>query len=55
LLNIYCPKDIGILGFDNMVGVTDLFLPPLSTIGLPHEEIGKAAALHIIHKRKRSF
>jgi len=47
------PKDIGILGFDNMVGVADLFLPPLSTIGLPHEEIGRAAALHIIHKQNR--
>ena len=48
------PKDIGILGFDNMVGVADLFLPPLSTIRLPNEEIGRAAALHIIRRRKGS-
>jgi DNA-binding LacI/PurR family transcriptional regulator len=53
-LGLQIPKDIGILGFDNMIGVADLFLPPLSTIGLPHEEIGRAAALHIIHKQKRS-
>jgi DNA-binding LacI/PurR family transcriptional regulator len=46
------PKDIGILGFDNMVGVSDLFVPPLSTVRLPYEEIGRAAALHFIHKRK---
>jgi DNA-binding LacI/PurR family transcriptional regulator len=48
------PKDIGVLGFDNMVGVADLFLPPLSTIRLPHEEMGRAAALHIIRGRKRT-
>jgi DNA-binding LacI/PurR family transcriptional regulator len=53
-LGLRIPKDMGILGFDNMVGVADLFLPPLSTIELPHEEIGRAAALHIIHRRKRS-
>jgi DNA-binding LacI/PurR family transcriptional regulator len=46
------PKDVAVLGFDNMVGVSDLFLPPLSTVGLPLEEIGRAAALHIIRKRK---
>jgi DNA-binding LacI/PurR family transcriptional regulator len=46
------PKDMGILGFDNMVGVSDLFVPPLSTVRLPYEEIGRAAALHFIQKRK---
>jgi DNA-binding LacI/PurR family transcriptional regulator len=46
------PKDIGVLGFDNMVGVSDLFWPPLSTVQLPLTEIGRAAALHIIRKRK---
>ena len=53
-LGFRIPKDIGILGFDNMVGIGDLFLPPLSTIDLPHHEIGRAAALHIIRKRKGS-
>jgi DNA-binding LacI/PurR family transcriptional regulator len=53
-LGLRIPKDIGILGFDNMVGVADLFLPPLSTIGLPHEQIGRAAALHIIQKLESS-
>jgi DNA-binding LacI/PurR family transcriptional regulator len=51
-MGLRIPEDIGILGFDNMVGVADLFLPPLSTIRLPHEEMGRAAALHIIRRRK---
>ena len=46
------PKDIGILGFDDMVGIAGLFLPPLSTVRLPHEDIGRAAALHLIRRRK---
>ena len=46
------PREIGVLGFDNMVGIGGLFLPSLSTIGLPHDEIGKAAAMHIIRSRK---
>lgn len=46
------PREIGVLGFDNMVGTGGLFLPPLSTISLPHDEIGKAAAMHIIRSRK---
>ena len=31
-----------------MVGIGDLFLPPLSTVQLPHD-IGRLSALHIIH------
>jgi DNA-binding LacI/PurR family transcriptional regulator len=51
-LGIRIPRDLGILGFDNMVGIGGLFLPPLSTVRLPHDEIGKAAALHIIRGRR---
>jgi DNA-binding LacI/PurR family transcriptional regulator len=53
-LGFHISNDIGILGFDDMVGIVGLFLPPLSTIRLPHEEIGQAAALHIIRGRKQS-
>lgn len=48
------PNDIGILGFDDMVGIGGLFLPPLSTVRLPHAAVGRAAALHIILGGKRS-
>ncbi|MEG1213139.1 MAG: substrate-binding domain-containing protein, partial [Leclercia sp.] len=43
------PQDIGVLGYDNMVGTGELFLPPLSTVQLPHYEIGRLSALHIIN------
>lgn len=42
-------QDVGVLGYDNMVGTGELFLPPLSTVQLPHYEIGRLSALHIIH------
>lgn len=45
------PQDVAVLGFDNMVGVGDLFLPPLTTLQLPHDVIGREAALHIIEGR----
>ncbi|MEH2921637.1 LacI family DNA-binding transcriptional regulator [Samsonia erythrinae] len=49
---IAIPEQVAVLGFDNQVGMGDLFLPPLSTIQLPHDEIGRQATLHIIEKRE---
>ncbi|CFQ96395.1 MULTISPECIES: LacI family DNA-binding transcriptional regulator [Yersinia] len=46
---LHIPDDVGVLGYDNMVGTGELFLPPLSTVQLPHYEIGRLSALHIIH------
>ena len=43
------PEDIAVIGYDNMVGIGELFLPPLSTVQLPHYEIGRLSALHIIN------
>ncbi|HEY4466843.1 MAG TPA: LacI family DNA-binding transcriptional regulator [Klebsiella sp.] len=43
------PQDVAVIGYDNMVGIGDLFLPPLSTVQLPHYEIGRLSALHIIN------
>ena len=48
------PNDVGILGFDNMDEIADLFVPGLTSIQLPHHELGKQAALHIIENRKVS-
>ncbi|EER47704.1 LacI family DNA-binding transcriptional regulator [Actinobacillus minor] len=46
------PQDVAVVGYDNMVGVAHLFLPPLTTVQLPHYEMGKQAALHLIEGRK---
>ena len=43
------PQDVAVVGYDNMVGIGDLFLPPLSTVQLPHYDIGRLSALHIIN------
>ncbi|PSJ41398.1 transcriptional regulator [Zobellella endophytica] len=46
------PQDVAVLGYDNMVGIGELFLPALSTVQLPHNEIGRQAALHLIDRRE---
>lgn len=46
---IRIPQDVAVMGYDNMVGIGDLFLPPLSTVQLPHYDIGRLSALHIIN------
>lgn len=50
-VGIRIPNDVAVLGYDNMVGIGELFLPSLSTVQLPHLEIGREAALHIIQQR----
>ncbi|MEQ5318930.1 LacI family DNA-binding transcriptional regulator [Providencia vermicola] len=50
---LHIPNDIAILGYDNMIGVGHLFYPPLSTVVLPHYQLGQQAALHIIEGRQQ--
>lgn len=45
------PHDVAVIGYDNMVSIGDLFIPPLSTVQLPHYEIGRLSALHIINQQ----
>lgn len=52
---IVIPDDIGVLGYDNMVGICDLFVPPLTTVKLPHYTIGEQAALHIINNHQNTL
>lgn len=51
---IKIPEDIAVLGYDNMVGTGTLFLPPLSTVQLPHYDIGRLSALHILKSLRHS-
>ncbi|WP_392559884.1 LacI family DNA-binding transcriptional regulator [Orbus mooreae] len=48
----HIPSDVAVLGYDNMAGVGDLFSPALTTVQLPHYEIGQRAALHIINNEQ---
>jgi len=38
-----CPQDMSVVGF-NAMPFSERFSPPLTTIGIPHYEIGSAAA-----------
>lgn len=49
------PADVAVLGYDNMVGVAELFYPPLSTVQLPYYEIGRRAAQHLIENKDEPF
>lgn len=51
---ICIPKDVAVMGYDNMIGVGELFYPPLTTVVLPHYQLGQQAALHIIEQRKNN-
>lgn len=49
---IRIPQDVAVLGYDNLVGIGDLFLPALTTVQLPHYEIGRQSTLHIINRQE---
>ncbi|WP_041639627.1 LacI family DNA-binding transcriptional regulator [[Mannheimia] succiniciproducens] len=46
------PEDVAVCAYDNMVGIAQLFIPPLTTVELPHYQMGQEAALHLIEGRK---
>ena len=46
------PQDVAVLGYDNMIGIGKLFYPSLTTVELPHYQLGREAALHLIEQRK---
>jgi LacI family transcriptional regulator len=43
-LNLRIPEDVAVIGFDNQEIIAAALRPPLSTIELPHYEIGRRAA-----------
>ncbi|OAT45438.1 LacI family sucrose specific transcriptional regulator [Proteus hauseri ATCC 700826] len=51
-MGLQIPEQVAVLGFDNMIGTGELFYPPLTTVQLPHYDLGKEATLHIIQARK---
>lgn len=44
-----CPKDMSVIGYNNMP-LTDRISPPLTTVGVPHFEMGRMAARTILEQ-----
>ena len=42
------PQDISVVGFDNQLNVADALRPPLTTVQLPHFEMGAWAATRLL-------
>ena len=47
-LQIKIPADIAVVGFDNETGFAEYFRPPLTTLELPHYEMGQWAVNHLL-------
>lgn len=45
---IKIPEDISIAGYDNYLAITEGLFPPLTTVNLPYDEIGQAAARKLL-------
>jgi LacI family transcriptional regulator len=47
-LNLVIPDDVAIVGFDNQELIAAHLQPPLSTVALPHYEMGQWAVRHLL-------
>ena len=47
-LGLRIPDDMAVVGFDNQVGIGDGLWPPLTTIQLPHYEMGEWAVKYLM-------
>lgn len=47
-LGLYIPQDVAVVGFDNQTLIADQLRPPLSTVALPHYEMGQWAVNYLI-------
>ena len=48
-MNLSIPDDVAILGFDNHVDVATTLSPKLSTMALPHYEMGQWAVEYLVN------
>ncbi|MEO8393851.1 MAG: LacI family DNA-binding transcriptional regulator [Chloroflexota bacterium] len=51
-LGLQVPDDVALVGFDNQIGIADGLWPPLTTIQLPHYEMGKWAVQYLMSGNK---
>jgi LacI family transcriptional regulator len=49
---IRCPQDVSVVGFNDMP-FSERFNPPLTTVGIPHYEIGSSAAELLLDRLQR--
>lgn len=49
---VVIPQQVAVIGYGDMVGIGELYLPPLTTVQLPYYDIGRQAALHLIRGRE---
>lgn len=47
-LNYLIPDDVAVIGFDNQIGITTALRPGLTTLQLPHYEMGRWAVDHLL-------
>lgn len=50
-LNLHIPQDVAVIGFDNIVDIAEGLLPALTTIQLPHYEMGKWAVQYLMDSK----
>ncbi len=54
-LGLRVPADIAVIGFDNITHIAEGLLPKLTTMQLPHYEMGKWAVQYLIDHRGRTM
>lgn len=50
-LGLRVPDDVAVIGFDNIAHISEGLLPPLTTMQLPHYEMGRWAARYLMQNR----
>ena len=50
-LGLRVPEDVAVIGFDNIAHIAEGLLPALTTIQLPHYEMGRWAVQYLMDGR----
>ena len=54
-LGLRVPEDVAVIGFDNIAHIAEGLLPALTTMQLPHYEMGKWAVQYLMDNRGRAL
>ncbi len=54
-LGLRVPQDVAVIGYDNIAHIAEGLLPTLTTMQLPHYEMGKWAVQYLIENRGRTM